>query len=275
MRLEQCAEALRSDRRGIAADHQHVALEPIERRAGGRRRVSGPTRLLLDGDGDPVERFLRPGRSDDEERVGPERAGRLDHPVDEPPAEQRMEVLRRLRPHARAEPCGENYRCELGLVHSWGARIRTWDRGTKTRCLTTWLRPTTVTDYRGTRSGGSAVAVGKQVDQRNEREEARQEQREPVEEEGQDHDHDGERLRGAGDPGQLAQHVRAGMASPEDVDREQRDRDRNHRPARDVAAEGHDDPLDDRDSEREADATGPQPATGFRRAMIDRAYLEG
>ena len=23
----------------------------------------------------------------------------------------------------------------------WGARIRTWDRGTKTRCLTTWLRP--------------------------------------------------------------------------------------------------------------------------------------
>jgi hypothetical protein len=24
----------------------------------------------------------------------------------------------------------------------WGARIRTWDRGTKTRCLTTWLRPT-------------------------------------------------------------------------------------------------------------------------------------
>ena len=24
----------------------------------------------------------------------------------------------------------------------WGARIRTWDRGTKTRCLTAWLRPT-------------------------------------------------------------------------------------------------------------------------------------
>src|SRR6266540_738969 len=27
--------------------------------------------------------------------------------------------------------------------HSWGARIRTWDRGTKTRCLATWLRPIT------------------------------------------------------------------------------------------------------------------------------------
>src|SRR4051794_14431452 len=23
----------------------------------------------------------------------------------------------------------------------WGARIRTWDGGTKTRCLTAWLRP--------------------------------------------------------------------------------------------------------------------------------------
>src|SRR5918992_1374284 len=27
-------------------------------------------------------------------------------------------------------------------IGSWGARIRTWDHGTKTRCLTTWPRPT-------------------------------------------------------------------------------------------------------------------------------------
>ena len=27
------------------------------------------------------------------------------------------------------------------LKYGWGARIRTWDHGTKTRCLTTWLRP--------------------------------------------------------------------------------------------------------------------------------------
>ena len=27
-------------------------------------------------------------------------------------------------------------------LDGWGARIRTWDRGTKTRCLTAWLRPT-------------------------------------------------------------------------------------------------------------------------------------
>src|SRR5262245_35409931 len=27
----------------------------------------------------------------------------------------------------------------------WGARIRTWDHGTKTRCLTAWLRPRALT----------------------------------------------------------------------------------------------------------------------------------
>ena len=31
---------------------------------------------------------------------------------------------------------------ELGNV-GWGARIRTWDGGTKNRCLTTWRRPNT------------------------------------------------------------------------------------------------------------------------------------
>src|SRR5439155_10560171 len=32
-------------------------------------------------------------------------------------------------------------RPQLTPISGWGARIRTWDRGTKTRCLTTWLRP--------------------------------------------------------------------------------------------------------------------------------------
>src|SRR5262249_38678978 len=33
-------------------------------------------------------------------------------------------------------------RIESGwIVLGWGARIRTWDGGTKTRCLTAWLRP--------------------------------------------------------------------------------------------------------------------------------------
>ena len=36
---------------------------------------------------------------------------------------------------------GKNLFYINSLGAGWGARIRTWDRGTKTRCLTTWLRP--------------------------------------------------------------------------------------------------------------------------------------
>src|SRR5689334_4389261 len=52
-----------------------------------------------------------------------------------------MQVLGRLGPHARSEAGCED---DCRQAQSWGARIRTWDRGTKTRCLTTWLRPTAV-----------------------------------------------------------------------------------------------------------------------------------
>ena len=56
-----------------------------------------------------------------------------------------MEVLGGRRAHARALAGGHDDRGEaVRVVHreGWGARIRTWGRGTKTRCLTTWLRPT-------------------------------------------------------------------------------------------------------------------------------------
>src|SRR3954454_18335803 len=65
------------------------------------------------------------------------------------------------------------------------------------------------------------------------------------------------------------------MSPPEDVNGEQRDRDGDHRPARDVAAEGHEDALDHGDPERDADPAGAQPATDPRAAMVDRACLEG
>src|SRR5262245_62268667 len=55
-------------------------------------------------------------------------------------------MLRYRRAHASAEPGGHHdggkLRAQFAHVENgWGARIRTWDRGTKTRCLTTWLRP--------------------------------------------------------------------------------------------------------------------------------------
>src|SRR5262249_39231825 len=55
-------------------------------------------------------------------------------------------MLRYGRPHAGAQPAGHHDRREVGAgghgLDGWGARIRTWDPGTKPRCLTTWLRPT-------------------------------------------------------------------------------------------------------------------------------------
>src|SRR6266576_6124832 len=111
--------------------------------ARGAQRVAGAERLLLDRDGNPVERARCFGREDDDERIRAERPHGFDDPVDEPAPEQRVQVLRRRGLHPRAEPGRHDDGCQFAMCHqSWGARIRTWDRGTKTRCLTTWLRPT-------------------------------------------------------------------------------------------------------------------------------------
>ena len=58
-----------------------------------------------------------------------------------------MQVLGRGRAHACPPASGHDDGCELGAGFGhgrhvgWGARIRTWDHGTKARCLTTWPRP--------------------------------------------------------------------------------------------------------------------------------------
>ena len=144
MGLEEPAEQLAGDRGGIAGDHEHVTFEPREDLLRRRGRVTRSTRLGLHSELDAIEGVLRPGRGDDHERLGLELAGGLDNPVDEPAPEKRVQVLGSIRAHARAEPGGQYDGCEIRRVHrdGWGARIRTWDRGTKTRCLTTWLRPT-------------------------------------------------------------------------------------------------------------------------------------
>src|SRR5580765_6875105 len=106
-------------------------------------RVAGSERTFLHCDLDSFERARRLGRENDDERIRTERPHRRHDPVDEPPPEQRMEVLWRRGLHPRAEAGRHHDGCEVGCHQNWGARLRTWDRGTKTRCLTTWLRPTT------------------------------------------------------------------------------------------------------------------------------------
>ena len=110
-----------------------------------RTASPGSARRLLHRDPNAVERVRGRRRGDDDERVGLELTRRPQHPVHDPATEQGVEVLRSGRAHARAETGRHDDRAEPRVVHlghrGWGARIRTWDHGTKTRCLTTWPRP--------------------------------------------------------------------------------------------------------------------------------------
>src|SRR5919204_6117427 len=126
----------------MVAGHDHELARVAELRARDANGVPRAQWTLLHRDGEicEVARGIRP--DDDDERFRRERPHRGNHPVDEPSAEQRMQVLGRGGLHPRAEPCGHHDGCEVAH-QNWGARIRTWDRGTKTRCLTTWLRPIT------------------------------------------------------------------------------------------------------------------------------------
>ena len=146
MRLQELREQVGRQERRVAGEDEHLVDGALERVAGASDRVSRTERALLNSDLDVAERVACRRRGDDEGPCRFERPGGLEHPVDHPAAEDRMEMLGHGRAHARAEAAGHHDCCELRLGHGrerdgWGARIRTWDRGTKTRCLTTWLRP--------------------------------------------------------------------------------------------------------------------------------------
>ena len=145
MRLDERGDRLRPQRGHVAVEDEHVAVEIGERLARAADRVARAARLLLHGDLDAVVELARRRRGDDDDPLDARAARGLDDPVDHPPAEQRMEVLRRRALHARADPSGHHDCCErlrhVRCKSGWGARIRTWDHGTKTRCLTAWPRP--------------------------------------------------------------------------------------------------------------------------------------
>ena len=147
VRLDQGLEELGRQERRVAGEDQHLvgAGERRLARSGPRPRcrAAAPARRSSS----PRSRSAVSGDDDDDERLGVERPGRLDDPVDHPPPEDRVQVLRRRRAHACPTASGHDDGCELGAGFGhgrhvgWGARIRTWDHGTKTRCLTTWPRP--------------------------------------------------------------------------------------------------------------------------------------
>ena len=75
--------------------------------------VARPERLLLDDDLDTFELVARLRRGHHDDPLDAGTAGRLDHPVDHPPAEQRVQVLGRRALHARAEATGHHDCCEV------------------------------------------------------------------------------------------------------------------------------------------------------------------
>ena len=132
---------------GVSPERMSTSSAPAAACLGAPHRIPRPERLLLHRGRQPGELVRRIGRDDDDERVRLERPGSLDDPVDHAAAQDRMQVLGRGRAHACPPASGHDDGCELGAGFGhgrhvgWGARIRTWDHGTKARCLTTWPRP--------------------------------------------------------------------------------------------------------------------------------------
>ena len=143
--VDEVAQELGSSARGCRPRGR--ARRPRGPRA--RRARCGPRRRSRAARPGPRPRRRRTpsavaGRGHDHERFRPELARDPDDPVDHPATEQRMQMLGGGRAHSCPEACGHHDRSEPLLVRrhgGWGARIRTWDHGTKTRCLTTWPRP--------------------------------------------------------------------------------------------------------------------------------------
>ena len=144
---DELCQVSRGQQRRRRVEHEQVAFEPRERVPGRGDGVAGTEWLFLNRHPHSLVGVHRVGRGDDHDRVGSGLARGVDHPVDHAPAEQRVQVLRHGRPHPRSESARHHYCREVVRgshgVDDWAARIRTWDRGTKTRCLTTWLRPIT------------------------------------------------------------------------------------------------------------------------------------
>jgi hypothetical protein len=141
---DELIEQTGREQRRSRIEHEHRAVESVERLTRRRNRVAGPAGVLLYCDDHAaVVGVARVGRRHDDDRIGTGRACGLEDPVDDASPEQRVQMLRHGRLHPGAEPAGHDDSCEVGAHGSdgWGARIRTWDRGTKTRCLTAWLRP--------------------------------------------------------------------------------------------------------------------------------------
>src|SRR5215210_1272608 len=154
------------------------------------------------------------------------------------------------------------------VQHGRAGKARSASNRRRERRLSTWLRPTETSwspRSGGTRPSGqspiglqpasratpqhlatphhvgaSLASVDEQEQKGNGGEDPGDHEGQPRDHERQDYNDDRQRLRGGGDPGDLPHGVRARLAAPDQVERQQRHRHDDHRPAGKVLLEGDD-----------------------------------
>ena len=110
--LDELLQQLGGQERRVAGEDEEALRPASDGLAGRADGVAGSERALLHRDLHVAERVAALRRGDDDERRRAERSRRLEHPVDHAPAEDRVQVLRHGRAHARAEPTGHHHGCQ-------------------------------------------------------------------------------------------------------------------------------------------------------------------
>src|SRR5882762_5734436 len=124
----------------------------------------------------------------------------------------------------------------------WGARIRTWDHGTKTRCLTTWPRP---------RATGTLAAVEEEIHKPEDGKDHDGHDHGPFHDPGEDDPDHGQELRGSEDPQDLANDLGTVLAAAEPGEHPD-DRKHDHGPLGQVVRDENEERLGSGDPECES-----------------------
>ena len=105
--VDERGEELGRQERRVAGEDEHL-LRVADRPARRAHGIARPERALLHRDLQPVEGGGAVRRGDDDEGRGTERLGSRHDPVDHPPPEDRVEVLRDRGAHTRPQPSGHH-----------------------------------------------------------------------------------------------------------------------------------------------------------------------
>ena len=120
MRLEQLVEQVGRERGASPVTTSTSPSKPSRLARAQRTASPVPRGCSCTATSTPANASRASGEVTTTSGSAPSAARRLDHPVDQPAAEQRVQVLRRRRAHARAEAGGHDDRCEAGS----GSRVR-------------------------------------------------------------------------------------------------------------------------------------------------------